>query len=133
MATEASEKAEPKKSAAKAKKASPKKTPAKAPKKKPEFGAKSDFIRSMPREMSAKDVVEAAQKKGLTLTDNLVYAVRAASKKSAGTKGSDRQQEDGLPKAVSGKGSKPAPASSLEVELQRHRRAGPSQGSGDLW
>lgn len=37
------------------------KTPAKAPKKKPEFGAKSDFIRSMPREMSAKDVVEAAQ------------------------------------------------------------------------
>ena len=85
---------------------------------KPEFGAKSEFIRSMPREMPAKDVVEAAQKKGLTLTDNLVYAVRASSK-NASTKAGISSKKETSPKTKAGKGSRTAPASSLESDLRR--------------
>ncbi len=62
------------------KKTTPKK--AKAPKAaKPAFGAKSDFVRAQPLDMSAKQVVEEALKKGITLTEGLVYNVRGAVKK----------------------------------------------------
>ena len=41
----------------------------------------SDFVRSQPRTMTAPQVVEAGKAKGLKFSQNLVYAVRAASKK----------------------------------------------------
>lgn len=42
---------------------------------------KSDFIRSLPRDMPAKAVVEAGAKKGMTFSQQLVYNVRAADEK----------------------------------------------------
>ena len=56
-------------------------------KKASKFGAKAEFVRSTPRTMSAKDVVEAAKKKGIALTENYVYTVRSGSGASKTSKG----------------------------------------------
>jgi hypothetical protein len=48
-------------------------------KKTAKFGAKAEFVRATPRTMSAKEVVEAAKKKGVQLTENYVYTVRSSS------------------------------------------------------
>jgi len=42
------------------------------------FGAKAAFVRSVPRETPAKEVVALGKKKGLTLTDAYVYSVRSS-------------------------------------------------------
>jgi len=55
-----------------------------AKKKASKFGAKAEFVRSTARTMSAKDVVEAAKKKGITLTENYVYTVRSSGSKTKG-------------------------------------------------
>lgn len=41
---------------------------------------KSDFIRSLPSDMPAKDVVAAGKKRGMKFSQQLVYNVRAAEK-----------------------------------------------------
>jgi len=47
------------------------------------FGAKADFIRNQPENMSAKDIVDAAAKQGIKISVNHVYNLRtAAAKKS---------------------------------------------------
>lgn len=92
------------------KKATPKKarSPNKSAKGNPKakFGAKSEFIRSQPADMPAKQVVEAAKQAGLTLSENLVYATRADAKKKA-VKGSSRsatpKRKPGRPRASSPK------------------------------
>jgi hypothetical protein len=69
-----------KKTSPKTKKASTPKT-SKPAAKKPEFGAKTAFIKSQPTSMTAKEVVAAAKSEGITLSENLVYAARAGTKK----------------------------------------------------
>ena len=51
-------------------------------KKKAEFGAKSALVRSLPASMPAAEVVDAAKKKGMTLTTGLVYNIRSAANKA---------------------------------------------------
>lgn len=48
-------------------------------------GTASDFVRSMPVTMSAKDVIAAAKAKGIRMSANLVYMVRATDRKRSGT------------------------------------------------
>jgi hypothetical protein len=50
---------------------------------KPRFGAKSEFVRSLDRSLSAADVVALAEKKGLRLTPAFVYNIRSAEAKRA--------------------------------------------------
>jgi hypothetical protein len=45
---------------------------------KPRFGAKTEFVRSLDRSLSAAEVVALAQKKGLRLTPAFVYNIRSA-------------------------------------------------------
>lgn len=45
---------------------------------KPRFGAKSEFVRSLDRSLSAAEVVALAEKKGLRLTAAFVYNIRSA-------------------------------------------------------
>ena len=47
------------------------------------FGSKAEFIRAQSSALSAKEVVEAAAKDGLTMTENHVYTVRAEAKKKS--------------------------------------------------
>src|SRR5262245_31668403 len=44
----------------------------------------SDFVRSMPRTMPAKDVISAAAKKGIKMSANLVYMVRSKARSKGG-------------------------------------------------
>jgi hypothetical protein len=50
---------------------------------KPRFGAKSEFVRSLDRSLSAAEVVALAEKKGLRLTPAFVYNIRSAEAKHA--------------------------------------------------
>lgn len=45
---------------------------------KPRFGAKSEFVRSLDRSLSAAEVIALAEKKGLRLTPAFVYNIRSA-------------------------------------------------------
>ncbi len=47
------------------------------------FGAKAEFVRSMPPGMPAAQIVEEAKKQGLTLTPGHIYNIRAAEKRKA--------------------------------------------------
>jgi hypothetical protein len=48
---------------------------------------KSEFVRSLPAEMSAKDVVAKAKEEGLTLTEAYVHTIRSAAKRKEGKPG----------------------------------------------
>jgi hypothetical protein len=115
-------KAAAKKTSKPKKAATPKKSSApKSSSKKPEFGAKSEFIRSQPTSMTAKEVVAAAAAKGIKLSENLVYAARASSRKKNGgaskkTKGPKPVGKKRGPKPKAGSGSKGG--SSLEATLR---------------
>lgn len=52
---------------------------------KPRFGAKSEFVRSLDRSLSAAEVVALAEKKGLRLTPAFVYNIRSAEASRAPT------------------------------------------------
>jgi hypothetical protein len=45
---------------------------------KPRFGAKSEFVRSLDRGLSAAEVIALAEKRGLRLTPAFVYNIRSA-------------------------------------------------------
>ena len=45
---------------------------------KPRFGAKSEFVRSLDRALSAAEVVALGEKRGLRLTPAFVYNIRSA-------------------------------------------------------
>ena len=47
------------------------------------FGAKAAFVRGVPRETPAKEVVAQAAKKGLKLTENYVYTIRSSGSSKA--------------------------------------------------
>lgn len=57
-----------------------------AAKKKPKakFGAKAEFVRGLPTDTPAKEVVEQAAKKGIKLTANYVYTIRSNSGAATG-------------------------------------------------
>jgi hypothetical protein len=58
---------------------------------KPRFGAKSEFVRSLDRELSAAEVVALAEKKGMKLTPAFVYNIRSAQS----TRGQSRSPKAG--------------------------------------
>lgn len=47
---------------------------------KPKFGAKSEFVRSLSRDIPAAEVVALAQQRGLKLTTGFVYNIRSGRK-----------------------------------------------------
>jgi hypothetical protein len=55
---------------------------------KPRFGAKSEFVRSLDRSLSAAEVVALAEKKGLRLTPAFVYNIRSADSTRSPARGS---------------------------------------------
>lgn len=54
---------------------------------KPRFGAKSEFVRSLDRNLSAAEVVALAEKKGLRLTPAFVYNIRSAEQRTRRDRG----------------------------------------------
>ncbi len=54
---------------------------------KPRFGAKSEFVRSLDRNLSAAEVVALAAKKGLHLTPAFVYNIRSAEARTRRARG----------------------------------------------
>lgn len=66
-----------------------KRKPGRPPKLK--FGAKADFIRSMPSSMSANQIVDEAAKQGIRLTVNHVYNIRAYKKAKGQAKVAPRE------------------------------------------
>jgi hypothetical protein len=46
--------------------------------------SKSEFIRSLPKDMPAKEVVEKAAEKGIKFTEKYVYVIRSAAKAKSG-------------------------------------------------
>jgi hypothetical protein len=50
---------------------------------KPRFGAKSEFVRSLDRSLSAAEVVALADKRGLRLTPAFVYNIRSAETRAS--------------------------------------------------
>jgi hypothetical protein len=83
--------------------AAPKAPAATKTSKKPEFGAKTEFVKSQPTSMTAKEVVEAAKAKGITLSENLVYAARAAGRKKGGASKKTKGSKKGASKAKPGR------------------------------
>jgi len=80
------------------------------------FGAKADFIRDQPSNMSAKDIVDAAAKQGLRISVNHVYNLRAAAKKQPGAgRSSATSSKSGRGRTATGVG---AAAPGLEAQLR---------------
>lgn len=65
---------------------------------KPRFGAKSEFVRSLDRSLSAAEVVALAAKKGLRLTPAFVYNIRSAEART-GTRPTKNGGPKGTPEA----------------------------------
>jgi len=53
---------------------------------------KSAFVRDLPMEMAAKDVVTKAREAGLALTENYVHTIRSAAKRKEGKPGRGGRQ-----------------------------------------
>ena len=90
------------------------------------FGAKADFIRSMPESMPAKEVVDAAAKQGIKISVNHVYNLRtAAAKKTDDVKGTGLltpKRGVGRPRTSGGSDvERQLRAAIAEVGLQRAR------------
>ena len=72
------------------------------------YGSKTQFVMSLPHEVSAKDVVARAKAKGLALTEAHVYKIRSTNK-SKGAKGKSAAKKapakKASKKAASGKAS----------------------------
>jgi hypothetical protein len=77
------------------------------------FGAKADFIRSMPESMSAKEVADAAAKQGIKISVNHVYNLRTAARKADGV----------APVAKRGPGRPRATGSSSNSNVEQQLRA----------
>jgi hypothetical protein len=77
------------------------------------FGAKAAFVRGLPRETPAKEVVAQAAKKGLKLSENYVYTIRSAgTSKAAKGKPGPKTGRKGKPgrKVAASNGMTPAEA-----------------------
>ena len=58
---------------------------------------KSAFVRSLPKSMTAKEVVAKAKAQGITISVPLVYIARAAAKKKTGKRGPGRPRKNSAP------------------------------------
>jgi hypothetical protein len=58
---------------------------------------KSAFVRSLPRSMTAKEVVAKGKAQGITLSVPLVYVARAQAKKKTGKRGPGRPRKNAAP------------------------------------
>ena len=61
---------------------------------------KSAFVRSLPRSMTAKEVVAKGKAQGITLSVPLVYVARAQAKKKTGKRGPGRPRKNAAPAAA---------------------------------
>jgi hypothetical protein len=89
------------------------------------YGNKTKFVLGLPRDMSAKQVVDEAKKQGITITEAHVYKIRSTAKakgpKGAGAKGAASK---GSSKAsASGSLSKRDFVLSFGPDTKRGRRA----------
>jgi hypothetical protein len=50
------------------------------------YGNKTKFVMGLPRELSAKEVVEKAKQQGITITEAHVYKIRSTAKSKPGAK-----------------------------------------------
>jgi hypothetical protein len=75
---------------------------------------KSAFVRGLPGDMSAKDVVAKAKAAGITLTENYVYTIRSAAKNKSTKGGTGRGP--GRPKGSKSSGGSMG-SSSLETNF----------------
>jgi len=81
---------------------------------KAKFGQKSEFVRSLPANTPAAEVVAAAKKKGISITPSLVYNIRSTSKQPSGT-----PARKGKPGPKPGrKGRRAAGAGAAEIQLR---------------
>jgi hypothetical protein len=65
------------------------------------YGNKTKFVLGLPRDLSAKQVVDEAKKQGITITEAHVYKIRSTAK-SKGPKGARGAAPKGSAKASSG-------------------------------
>lgn len=65
----------------------------------------SDFVRSMPATMKAKEITAAANAKGIKVSSGLVYMVRSAAKKKGGASAA-KSKPGSKPRAVATNASK---------------------------
>jgi hypothetical protein len=90
---------------------------------KPRFGAKSEFVRSLDRDLPAAEVVALAAKRGLRLTPAFVYNIRSAessrTQHSRASKGGRRGAASG---ALSGKPEAQLRAAIAQIGLARARQ-----------
>src|SRR5215471_16150325 len=79
---------------------------------------KSDFVRSLPGDTPAKDVVERAAKKGMKLSEKYVYVIRSNDKRNTGGGGGRRR---GRGRAAGGGGEAQLRKAIAELGLARAR------------
>ena len=60
---------------------------------KPKFGAKSDFVRSLDRQIPTAEVVALAQKRGMKLTAGFVYNIRSSGNAKSNGNGDQRKRQ----------------------------------------
>jgi hypothetical protein len=83
---------------------------------------KSDFVRAMPADMPAKDIVAAAAKKGMKLGERYVYVIRSADNARA-RKGLPARGTRGRGRAARANGSEAALRRAIaELGLSASRR-----------
>ena len=79
---------------------------------------KSAFVRSLPEDLSAKEVVSKAKAAGMVLTENYVYTIRSAAKnkkksgKAPGRPGRPKGSKNAVPAAASASGGSTSSSSS---------------------
>jgi hypothetical protein len=88
---------------------------------------KSDFIRSQPMELSAKEVIEKAKEQGIHLTPTLVYKARRR-----GGGGGGRPAAGGAPRGGGARAAPtaPSPANGTAMQAARKPRVASGASSG---
>lgn len=90
---------------------------------KPRFGAKSEFVRSLDRSLSAAEVVALAEKKGLRLTAAFVYNIRSAeASRAPAPRGVNKQRLRAKDGASSGSPEALLRAAIAQIGLARARQ-----------
>ncbi len=72
------------------------------------FGQKAAFIRGQPADMPPREVVAAAAKEGIKISETHVYKLRSAAKQTAAKKRGPRREPGRPPKALPDAAAKPA-------------------------
>lgn len=89
---------------------------------KPRFGAKSDFVRSLDRSLSAAEVVALAEKKGLRLTPAFVYNIRSADSTRSPARGARTASHSNGKAPLSGTPEAQLRAAIAQIGLARARQ-----------